>query len=237
MPSSPALKSIEATTSSNSNELRRLSTFLEISQTLAAATNQKTALHQVLGILERHHGAVRSTIALLNQTEEEIEVVAAEGPGSAKADVRFRPGEGITGRVVQSGKPIVVPRVSREPMFLGRTSERPGAAEPRNQLRVRADPAEPQSHRRAGRRFPLQGRSRFRSHGEVPRRRGVARGAGDPHPARDRRRARPAARGKHPPRSSSCASATTSRTCSAPAGPCAWSTSRWRRWRAPTPRC
>jgi Nif-specific regulatory protein len=30
--------------------------------------------------------------------------------------------------VVQSSKPIVVPRVSREPMFLRRTSERPELA-------------------------------------------------------------------------------------------------------------
>jgi Nif-specific regulatory protein len=34
---------------------------------------------------------------------------------------RYRVGEGITGRVVQSGKPIVVPRVSQEPLFLDRT--------------------------------------------------------------------------------------------------------------------
>jgi Nif-specific regulatory protein len=51
-------------------------------------------------------------------------VVAAEGAGRARHEVRFRVGEGITGRVVQSGKPIVVPRVSREPMFLSRTSDR-----------------------------------------------------------------------------------------------------------------
>ncbi len=115
------------TTSSHTSELRRLSTFLEVSQTLAAASNQKTALHQVLGILERHHHVVRSTVALLN-TNDEIEVVAAEGPPGGKADAKFRLGEGITGRVVQSGKPIVVPRVSREPMFLRRTSDRPELA-------------------------------------------------------------------------------------------------------------
>jgi Nif-specific regulatory protein len=39
--------------------------------------------------------------------------------------VRYRLGEGITGQVVQSGKPIVVPRVSREPAFLNRAAERP----------------------------------------------------------------------------------------------------------------
>jgi Nif-specific regulatory protein len=124
MGSSAGLKLAEATTSSGTSELRRLSTLLEISQMLAAAvTNQKGALQHVLGVLERHHGVLRSTVALLNGTED-IEVAAAVGPGG-KADARFRVGEGITGRVVESGKPIVVPRVSREPMFLRRTSDRP----------------------------------------------------------------------------------------------------------------
>jgi Nif-specific regulatory protein len=122
---SVALKNVEATTDGNARELRRLSTFLEISQTLAAAPNQKVGFHQSLAILERHHGIVRSTIALLNEAEGVISVVASQGPVPAKADAQFRLGEGITGRVVQSGKPIVVPRASREPMFLGRTADRP----------------------------------------------------------------------------------------------------------------
>ncbi len=37
---------------------------------------------------------------------------------------RYRLGEGITGRVAESGKPIIVPRVSHEPMFLNRAGER-----------------------------------------------------------------------------------------------------------------
>ena len=125
--SSAGLKLAETTTSSGTSELRRLSTLLEISQTLAAGTNQKSALHQVLGILDRHHSIIRSTVALLTPNGD-IEVVAAEGPPGGKADATFRLGEGITGRVVQSSKPIVVPRVSREPMFLRRTSERPELA-------------------------------------------------------------------------------------------------------------
>src|SRR5437588_7419203 len=127
MSTTAALKTID-TTASSSSELRRLSTFLEISQTLAAAANQKTGLHQVLAILERHHHAMRGTIALVTAPDGDIEVVAFEGPGGAKADAKFHPGEGITGRVVQSGKPIVVPRISREPMFLRRTSDRPELA-------------------------------------------------------------------------------------------------------------
>jgi Nif-specific regulatory protein len=123
---SAALKKVETTTTDdNAHELRRLSTFLEISQALAGAANQKTALQQVLAILERHHSVVRSTVALLDDAESTITVVASQGPAQAKSDARFKVGEGITGRVVQSGKPIVVPRVSREPMFLARTSDRP----------------------------------------------------------------------------------------------------------------
>ena len=123
---SVALKKVETTTTDgNAHELRRLSTFLDVSQTLTAAPNQKAALQQVLAILERHHRVVRSTIALLDEAESMISVVASQGPAPAKADVTFRVGEGITGRVVQSSKPIVVPRVSREPMFLARTSDRP----------------------------------------------------------------------------------------------------------------
>jgi Nif-specific regulatory protein len=124
---STGLKLADVTTSRGTSELRRLSTLLEISQTLAAGANQKTALHQVLAILDRHHSILRSTVALLTANGD-IEVVAAEGPPGGKADAKFRPGEGITGRVVQSSKPIVVPRVSREPMFLKRTSDRPELA-------------------------------------------------------------------------------------------------------------
>jgi Nif-specific regulatory protein len=39
--------------------------------------------------------------------------------------VRLKAGEGVIGRVLQSGKPVVVPRVSREPLFVNRLSDRP----------------------------------------------------------------------------------------------------------------
>ena len=42
--------------------------------------------------------------------------------------MKYRIGEGIIGKVVESGKPIVVPRVSKEPTFLNRASKRSDAA-------------------------------------------------------------------------------------------------------------
>ena len=109
----------------SSSEIRRLSTLLEASQALSGTLDLRAALHRVLEILGRHHGAIRATLALLHEEEKEIVVEAAEGAVRSGPRASYRLGEGITGRVVQSGKPIIVPRVSREPMFLNRAADRP----------------------------------------------------------------------------------------------------------------
>ena len=108
-------------------EARRLATLLEISQALSGTLNQKGAFHRVLEILARHHGAVRGIVSLL-QPDGELRVEASDGISGSPRAVTYQLGEGITGRVVQSGKPIVVPRVSREPAFLHRAARRPELA-------------------------------------------------------------------------------------------------------------
>ena len=50
--------------------------------------------------------------------DNELQVEAAEGFEDRARTLRFKLGEGITGKVVESGKPIVVPRISKEPAFL-----------------------------------------------------------------------------------------------------------------------
>jgi Nif-specific regulatory protein len=68
---------------------------------------------------------VRSTVVLLNETTGDIELEASSGKIAPGKRVRYRVGEGITGQVLQTGRPMVVPRVSREPLFLNRASDRP----------------------------------------------------------------------------------------------------------------
>jgi Nif-specific regulatory protein len=109
----------------HAGEVRKLSTLLEASQALSATLDLKESLQRVLEILGRHHGAIRSTVVLLNQTTGEVELEAASGAIAPGKRVRYRVGEGITGQVMQTGKPMVVPRVSREPKFLNRASDRP----------------------------------------------------------------------------------------------------------------
>src|SRR6266851_1328646 len=108
-------------------EARRLSTLLEVSQSLSGTLNLKASLHRVLEILARHHGAVRGIVSVLH-ADSDLRVEASDGLGDGSRPVRYRVGEGITGKVVESGKPIVVPRVSHEPAFLNRAAPRPELA-------------------------------------------------------------------------------------------------------------
>ena len=104
-------------------DARRLSTLLEMSQALSGTLNLKAAMQRVLATLIRHHSVVRGMVTLLR--DGELLVEAIEGFEDRARAVRFKVGEGITGKVVESGRPIVVPRVSREPAFLNLAPRRP----------------------------------------------------------------------------------------------------------------
>ncbi len=114
----------------STRDARRLSTLLEVSQALSGTLNLKAGMQRVLAILIRHHGVVHGMVTLLR--EGELQVEAAEGFDDRARTVRYKLGEGITGQVAQSGKPIVVPRISREPAFLNRMPRR--ADPPRQEL-------------------------------------------------------------------------------------------------------
>jgi Nif-specific regulatory protein len=78
----------------------------------------------VLELLEREHAMFPSIVTLLQGKAAELTIAAAHGLTSRGKQTRYRLGEGITGRVTESGKPIIVPRMSHEPMFLNRAAER-----------------------------------------------------------------------------------------------------------------
>src|SRR5688572_6915548 len=117
----PASKS-GADANTTTRDARRLSTLLEVSQALSGTLNLKAGMSRVLTILMRHHGVVRGMITLLR--DGELHVEAVEGFDDRARSVRYKLGEGITGKVAETGKPIVVPRVSREPTFLNRAAKR-----------------------------------------------------------------------------------------------------------------
>jgi Nif-specific regulatory protein len=108
----------------HARESRRLSTLLEVSQALSGTLNLRSALHRALEILAKYHGIVRSLVVLQHENNE-LHVEAADGLDAPSHAVRYRVGEGIVGKVVESSRPIVIPRVSKEPSFLNRAAKRP----------------------------------------------------------------------------------------------------------------
>jgi Nif-specific regulatory protein len=120
-----AVSSFSQTMSAADSEARNLATILETGQTLAGTLELNGALARVLETLGRHHGMVRSFVSLMDPETHELRIVASHGfDETAARGVSYKIGEGITGRVVQSAKPIVVPQVSREPLFLDRLAGR-----------------------------------------------------------------------------------------------------------------
>jgi Nif-specific regulatory protein len=102
-----------------------LSVLLDIGRTMAGSHELRVAMHRALEALGRHDGVTRGVVMLRDRDTDELRIAATQGSNEKDAaDIRYRIGEGITGRVVQSAKPIVVPLTSREPMFMDRMGGR-----------------------------------------------------------------------------------------------------------------
>ena len=103
---------------------RHLAMLVEAGRVFVGELSTRVAFEQVLDVLKQRHNVIRGVIALLDAKSREIRVEVSTGLTEAGRFARYRLGEGITGRVVETGKPIVVPKVSREPMFLNRAGKR-----------------------------------------------------------------------------------------------------------------
>jgi Nif-specific regulatory protein len=102
-----------------------LSMLFEISQILDSSLDLRTVVEPVLEVITRTLGMKFATITLLSRQTGEISIEAAYGlSASQQRRGRYKLGEGVTGRVIQSGRPAVVPRISEESLFLDRTQAR-----------------------------------------------------------------------------------------------------------------
>jgi Nif-specific regulatory protein len=103
----------------------------EISKALNETLDLKKALYKVLDILSSSMSMVRGTVTILNPLRNEISIEVAHGISqNTMASVTYKLGEGITGRVIESGKSIAIPKISEEPLFLNRTASRKAAKDP-----------------------------------------------------------------------------------------------------------
>jgi Nif-specific regulatory protein len=99
-----------------------LSALLEISRALSRTLDRTSAVARVVELLEDDFGTLAATVALADPDSRELRIESASGLARDSARrARFRPGEGITGRVFDSGRPVVIPDASQEPLFLDRS--------------------------------------------------------------------------------------------------------------------
>jgi len=109
----------------NHSGMVELITIYEISKILSSSFDLHKTLHNVLNLLSSHLQMKRSMVSLVEETDNALQVVAAAGlsPEEIRRG-RFLIGEGVTGRILQTGMPAVIPDVSNEPLFLNRTGAR-----------------------------------------------------------------------------------------------------------------
>ncbi len=102
-------------------ELRALH---KIARILADSSDIRYQLSKTLDVLSSDLGMQRGMISVLDLNTGEIWLDVAQGMTVAPGSVSYRPGEGITGRVAQTGRPIAVANLSNEALFLDRTGVR-----------------------------------------------------------------------------------------------------------------
>ncbi len=105
--------------------IEEISLLYEISEALNQHMDMKKSLFKVLAVLAESMNLVRGIIFLTNRENGEIRIEIAHGISQETTQkIKYLPGEGIIGKVVETGKPAVVPRISKEPLFLDKTHSR-----------------------------------------------------------------------------------------------------------------
>ena len=98
-----------------------LNTIYEAGKILSSSLNLPKTFREVLNLLSVNLDTRRGMISLLQESGE-LHLVGASGLSEEEFKRgRFQSGEGITGRILQSGLPVVLHDITEEPLFLNRT--------------------------------------------------------------------------------------------------------------------
>ncbi len=103
-----------------------LKAIFDVSKVLTSSFDLERNLYSVFEILSKELDMRRGSIFLLDKKTEEIRIVAAYGLTEEEINRgKYRIGEGIVGRVIESGLPMFIPDIEKEPQFLNKTGSRP----------------------------------------------------------------------------------------------------------------
>jgi Nif-specific regulatory protein len=100
----------------------------DIARTFAESLDLQQTLRSILGSLDTYLKLQRGTITLLNPDTETVNIEIAHGLSKKSQRMGiYRMGEGVTGAVVQTGKEIIVPDISKDARFIHKTGVRRSA--------------------------------------------------------------------------------------------------------------
>ncbi len=106
-------------------KVNQLSLLFEVSQLLDKTMDLKQVISSVLNFIAENLGLYKGVITLLNRQTGEISIESSYGLSlEEQKKGRYKIGEGITGRVIQTGEAAIIPKISHEPQFLNRTGSR-----------------------------------------------------------------------------------------------------------------
>ena len=102
--------------------LRELEVLYSISQMLNESSELESIITPILKAVSEHLPMSRGAITLLNRDTHQIMIESSYGlSAQQKSRGTYRIGEGITGQVVKTGKPVIIPDVSKEKHFANKT--------------------------------------------------------------------------------------------------------------------
>jgi Nif-specific regulatory protein len=105
-----------------SADVSELSLLYEISCILDRSIDLCDELTPILKTIDKHTHMMRGVITLVERETGSLFMEVAHGfSGEEFERGRYKNGEGIVGKVVQSGKPMAIPKIGEEPLFLDRT--------------------------------------------------------------------------------------------------------------------
>lgn len=113
----------------DSRKVSELSALYEVSKTLGSSLDVKETSQKAFLILHKLLGLNRGTLVLRDGDGGGYSIWAAYGLTESEIERgRYKVGEGVTGKVLATGLPVVVPDIGKEPLFLNRTKARSALA-------------------------------------------------------------------------------------------------------------
>ncbi len=107
------------------NHCQTISLLFNINFELTKKQEMDTTLNNILNIIAKQMGLLKGILTIFNRQKAEISIQYSYGL-SPKEQIRgkYEIGEGIIGKVVKTGEPIIVPSISNDPVFLDKTGSR-----------------------------------------------------------------------------------------------------------------